>query len=579
MFNKNNGHFAIAIFVIGFIASLFAFSSVSPIWKEQALLFDVKINAQGQPSYRYKGKDVVIDNAIPYKNSPLRQAMLDKSLTAPSLSEQWVYKIKDNGEKQYLLLKPAFHLGLWSLLPAFITIALCLLTKEPMSSLFAGIAVGAVLIGKFDITDKVLLPTLSSTGAATIILLYLWLLGGLLGIWSKTGAAQAFADFMCRTVVKGPKSAKLVTWFLGVIFFQGGSISTVLVGTTVKPLADKAKVSHEETSYVVDSTASPIASILAFNPWPAYVQALIYIPGVAFLATEADRIRFFFQSIPFSFYSILAVLGTLLLSLNITTFSGKGIRKAMKRANETGELDGPDATPLNFQELKSDSLPEGYKPHHLEFIFPILLLISIAIISFIVLGIPKINWAFAAALGVSILIAGIKGMRLRHIIDGIGDGLKSVVSASVILMLAVTIGRITTETGGGLFLIDLLGSQINYQVLPAVLMLFTMITAFSTGTSWGTYAIAFPLAMPLVWAIAQSQGLAHPELFLSICFAAVLNGSVFGDQCSPISDTTVLSAMTTGCDLMDHVKTQIIPASIAAGTATLLWSLITIVYV
>ena len=579
MLKKNPGQFAMVIFITGFIASLFAYFSITPTWKEQALLFDVKNNQQGQLSYQYKGKEVIVDQVIPYETSPLRQQALDQNETEPSLSQQWVYKIQENGEKQYFLLKPAFHLGLWSLLPAFITIALCLMTKEPMSSLFAGIAVGAVLIGKFDITDKVLLPTLSSSGAATIILLYLWLLGGLLGIWSKTGAAKAFADFMCRTVVKGPRSAKLVTWFLGVMFFQGGSISTVLVGTTVKPLADKAKVSHEETSYVVDSTASPIASILAFNPWPAYVQALIYIPGVAFLATEADRIRFFFQSIPFSFYSILAVTGTLLLSLNITKFSGKGIRNAMQRAKETGELDAPDATPLNFQGLKQDELPEGYRPHHFEFIFPIVLLISIAIISFIVLDVPKINWAFAAALAASILIAGIKGMRLRDIIDGIGDGLKSVVAASVILMLAVTIGRITTETGGGLFLIDLLGSQINYQVLPAVLMIFTMITAFSTGTSWGTYAIAFPLAMPLVWAIAQSQGVEHPELFLSICFAAVLNGSVFGDQCSPISDTTVLSAMTTGCDLMDHVKTQLVPASLAATIATLLWSLITIFYV
>ncbi|MFG0263212.1 MAG: Na+/H+ antiporter NhaC family protein, partial [Novipirellula sp. JB048] len=100
----------------------------------------------------------------------------------------------------------------------------------------------------------------------------------------------------------------------------------------------------------------------------------------------------------------------------------------------------------------------------------------------------------------------------------------------------------------------------------------TMVIAFSTGTSWGTYAIAFPLAMPLAWEVATASGLAHPELFMSVCFATVLNGSVYGDQCSPISDTTILSAMTTGCDLMDHVKTQIVPASYAAALAAVLWT-------
>ncbi len=570
---------ALSIFLLGLIAALISLSSVKPVWKEQAQVFDIYSNNEGKPSYLYKGKEVVISKTVAYQDSPLRQVALDTNQSAPPMSQQWVSKTSDDGEQQLLLLKPAFHLGIWSLLPAFITIALCLLTKEPMSALFGGIVVGAILLEKFDITDSILLPSLASKSAATVILLYLWLLGGLLGIWSKTGAAQAFADYMCKHVVKGPKSAKLVTWMLGVIFFQGGTISTVLVGTTIKPLSDKAKVSHEEISYIVDSTASPIASVLAFNPWPAYVQALIYIPGVAFLATEADRIAFFFSSIPFSFYSILAVIGTLLLSLNISKFSGKGIRKAIKRVEQTGQLDAPDASPMNFHSDQSSKIAAGYKPHHLEFIVPIGLLISIAVVSYLTMGIPKINWAFAAALGSSMIIASLKGMQLRLLIEGISDGLKSVVSASVILMLAITIGRITAETGGGLFLVELLSAHISYWVLPAGLMLFTMVAAFSTGTSWGTYAIAFPLAMPLAWAIAQSQGLAHPEIFLSLCFAAVLNGSVYGDQCSPISDTTVLSAMTTGCDLMDHVKTQLVPATIAASVAILLWTLVALIYV
>ena len=163
-------------------------------------------------------------------------------------------------------------------------------------------------------------------------------------------------------------------------------------------------------------------------------------------------------------------------------------------------------------------------------------------------------------------------MRLGDVIEGVGDGLKGVVIGSVILMLAVTIGSISSEVGAGTYLVDLLGDRIPYIALPVALQLITMVIAFSTGTSWGTYAIAFPLAMPLAWNVAMASGMANPELFMSVCFATVLNGSVFGDQCSPISDTTILSAMTTGCDLTDHVKTQIVPASYAALLAAVMWT-------
>jgi Na+/H+ antiporter NhaC len=166
-----------------------------------------------------------------------------------------------------------------------------------------------------------------------------------------------------------------------------------------------------------------------------------------------------------------------------------------------------------------------------------------------------------------------KGMQLGDLIDGFGTGIKGVVVASVILMLAITIGAISKQLGGGLYLVELLGQQLPFWTLPVLLQLMTMVIAFSTGTSWGTYAIAFPLALPLAWAIAQTQGLENPEIYMAVCFATVLNGSVFGDQCSPISDTTILSSMTTGCDLMDHVKTQIVPASFAAGFAGILWTL------
>jgi len=563
-----NNQFALIVLILGLISAFFIHSSVDKIWLEQAYIYDVYQTENGQHAYKYKGNEIVLNTIVSYEDSPLNQINLNK-VSVPPIKQQWVEK----NDGQIVLLKPAFHFGLWSLLPAFVTIALCLITREPLTALLSGIVTGAIMLGEFDITDSVIIPNLAQEGTAALLLLYLWLLGGLLGIWSKTGAAQAFAHVMTEKFVTGQRSAKLVSWFLGILFFQGGTMSTVLVGTTVRPLADKAKVSHEEMSYIVDSTASPIASVIAFNAWPAYVQALIFVPGVSFLATESDRLAFFFSSIPFSFYGILAVIGTLLLSLNIMTFSGRRIRDAHFRAKTLGQLDAPNAKPLSAKELQAASVPEGYKPHFLEFVIPLTMLIMIAVITFVFMGTPKVNWAFGAALMLSACIALTKGMSLLDLVDGFGNGLKGVVLASVILMLAVIIGFISKETGGGLYLVSLLGEQLPYWLLPITLQIITMIIAFSTGTSWGTYAIAFPLAMPLAWALSQNQALANPEIFMMICFATVLNGSVYGDQCSPISDTTILSAMTTGCDLMDHVKSQIVPATFAAASAAILWTL------
>ncbi|GLX79717.1 sodium:proton antiporter [Thalassotalea insulae] len=566
---SNLNRMALFLLIASIGAALYIHYQVDKTWLEQSYVYNIYDNQQGQKVYRYKGKELLVGELTPYQQSAINQQQLAKVTDKPALEQQWVVDHQD----QIKLLKPAFHYGLWSLLPAFITIALCLITREPVTALLGGIVVGALMLGEFDLTDSVIIPNLANEGAVGLLLLYLWLLGGLLGIWSKTGAAQAFARHMTEHYVKGPRSAKLVSWFMGVLFFQGGTMSTVLVGTTVRPLADKAKVSHEEMSYIVDSTASPIASVIAFNAWPAYVQALLFVPGVTFLATEADRIAFFFASIPFSFYGIIAVIGTLLLSLDITTFSGKKIRQARERVLLTGELDAPGAKPLSAKELKSSMVPPDYRAHYLEFILPLAALVLTAIMTFVLFDAPKINWAFGAALLLSAFIALAKGMSLMDVMDGFGNGLKGVVVASVILMLAVVIGTLSKEIGGGLYLVSQLGEQLPFWALPVILQLITMVIAFSTGTSWGTYAVAFPLAMPLAWAVAQSQQLANPELFMMVCFATVLNGSVYGDQCSPISDTTILSSMTTGCDLMDHVKSQIVPATYAAIFAGFLWTL------
>ena len=564
------------IFSAALILSWIVGAVVPPTWTISQAVLDVHTHSDGRVSYMARGEPVYFE-AVPIESAELNPERVDGSTVAPAVTEEFAVAtvMRDGQDTQvYYRLTAQYHWGYWSLLPAVVAVLLCWVTREPVPALLGGIVSGALILGQYDLTGQVLIPALATTNAAGILLLYLWLLGGLMGIWSRTGAAQAFAEFMTVRFVRGPKTAKLVAWMLGVIFFQGGTMSTVLVGTTVKPIADKENVSHEELAYIVDSTASPIASQLAFNAWPGYVQAFIFVSGVGFLATEADRISFFFQSVPFCFYAIFAVLGTFLLGIEKPLFLGKRLAAAIDRSRTTGQLDADGAEPLSARELQASHVPAGYRPHVLEFFLPLGALIGLAVGTFVVTGSPNVHWAFGAALLLAVGMALAKGMALKELMAGFHDGIRGVVLGSVILLLAITIGGVNTQTGGAVFLVDQLGESIPYFLLPVLLQLLTMIIAFSTGTSWGTYAVAFPLAMPLAWAIAGAHGLAHPELFMTLCFAAVMDGSVYGDQCSPISDTTVLSAMCTGCDLMDHVKTQIPQASVAAGLAAVCWTAI-----
>ena len=296
--------------VIGVVCALAITAMVTPVWVAQKVTYQTYITADGQAAYLDEGLERLIGTPVPLSESTLRADALQAAETRPQVEQQWVVETVDrDGEnrQQISRLQLKYHYGPWSLLPALLAIALSLLTRDPLIGLFTGIVAGASMLVDFDPAG---VTSGATPGAAGALVLYLWLLGGLMGLWSRTGAAKAFAEFMTDHFVRGPRSAKLVAWCLGVVFFQGGAISAVLVGTTVKPLTDQHNISHEELAYIVDSTASPIAAVIAFNGWPVYVQALIFVPGASFLATDADRIAFFFNSVPLSFYAILAVLGT-----------------------------------------------------------------------------------------------------------------------------------------------------------------------------------------------------------------------------------------------------------------------------
>lgn len=450
------------------------------------------------------------------------------------------------------------HLGGWSLVPPVATLALVFVTREVITSLFLGVVMGGLISGQPNLVAAYLLPSLGSESYALILVVYLWALGGLIGLWTRTGGAVAFTTWAGRGMVRGPRSARVFTWVLGVVFHQGGTISTILAGTTVRPVADAHRISKEELTYLVDSTASPVATVIPFNAWPLYVGGLV-VGTTPFLPSEDAAVSFFYRSIPFNFYGVFAVLSTLLFALGWLPWVGGRMERAIQRARSTGALNGPGAQPLAAEELTTLRVPADYPGGVADFALPMATLLGVAIVPFLLTGKVWIAEAFGLAVLAAFATALAKGMSLEVAMAGFLDGCKGVTVGAVILGLAVTLGNVSKGLGTAAFIVEATSGLVQPAALPAILMAICMAVAFSIGSSWGTYAVVLPLALPLAFAV-------DPDVtYVSICFGAVLGGAVFGDQCSPISDTTILSALACGGDLMDHVTTQL-PLALAAAT-------------
>lgn len=460
-----------------------------------------------------------------------------------------------------------------AVLPSIVTIILAFLTREVLFSLFAGIITGGLTlywqtgnIEVINISKAFIVPALSSESYATIVLMYFWCVGGILGIWGKTGNADYFAKQLGKKIAKGPRSSLFLAWCLGMIFHQGGTISAILTGTTVKPVSDHYKVSHEELSYVVDSTGSPVATLIPFSTWPLIVSGFI-VGSMTLVASPQDAYNLFLSAIPYNFYAIFAVTFTLLFSLNLMPWVGQGMAKAIERSRKYKLLDAPGAEPLLMSEQQDTKLPEGFQPSNIGFLLPILMLLLFSI------G-PYFAWkagfieqkysqmtqeAFLIALLSAVGIARWQGMSMKDIIDGVVTGCQEMTYGAILLGLATTLAVVSKEVHTAAYLVSIMSDSIPLEALPGFLMILCMIVAFSTGMALGTYAVVLPVALPLAYSI-------HPDpTYVHICFGAVLGGVVFGDQCSPVSDTTILSSMFTGCDIMDHVKTQLPLCLLAAS--------------
>jgi Na+/H+ antiporter NhaC len=468
------------------------------------------------------------------------------------------------------------HYGAWSLLPAALTILVCFVTRNVLLALFLGIFTGGLVSGQLNIIQAFLIPSLGSENYAQMLLVYLWALGSLLGLWNRNGGARHFAMTLAKRFVHSRKSAMVFTWFMGLVFHQGGTISTVLTGTTVKPISDQHGIAHEELAYLVDSTASPVATILPFNVWPVYIAGLISIDSLSGLVdSKADAIKLYFMAIPFNFYAWIAVSMTLLFALGKLPLLNTPMSRVSMRVLATGELDAPNAQPMVSAELTDSNVPAHYQSSMIDFLLPIATLLGFCALPLALGNSPMVFEGFGMAVVVALICTVLRGLSISDAFDAMISGIKGVTIGALVLGLAVTLATVSQELGTANFVIDAsAGFLSNWPyILPSLLLFICMLIAFSIGSSWGTYAVMFPIALPLALVISQDP------TFILLCFGAITGGAVFGDQCSPISDTTILSSLACGSDLMDHVNTQLPLAMFAACLAACLYLILSLILV
>lgn len=496
--------------------------------------------------------------------------------------------------------------GMWTVLPPLVSIVLAFLTKNVVVSLFIGTITGCIMLklngfniitaltqGFIDFTYRAL-NSLADPWNAGIILQVL-VIGGVIHLVAKMGGAKAIAEALARKA-KTVKSAQLTTWLLGLAVFFDDYANSLIVGPIMRPVTDKLGVSREKLAFVIDATAAPIAGLAIISTWIGLEVGLIG-DALKSVGIQADGFGVFLETIPYRFYNILILAFVVISAITLREFGP--MLKAERRARR-GEV-------LSTTEISSDSEDlepiEGIKLSVWNAIIPIGVLIVSSLIGFYYSGwvtimggedlaiielmnntpfsFAGIQAAFSNAdasvvLFQSALLATIVALilgvsrKIFTILEGIGiwiEGMKGLLITGVILILAWSLSSVIKELGTASYLVGVLSDAIPAFLLPAIIFILGSIIAFATGTAYGTMGILMPLAIPLAFAI-------NPEWnFVIVSTSAVLTGAIFGDHCSPISDTTILSSTGAGCDHIEHVRTQIWYA-VFVGIVTVLFGYI-----
>lgn len=494
--------------------------------------------------------------------------------------------------------------GWLTVVPPLVAIILALIFKDVVIALFIGIFSGALFLGRFDffgaffkVIDKYVIEAVSDKDRASIII-FTMLLGGMVGIISKSGGVKGIVDALSRKV-SSPRGTQFYTWLMGILIFFDDYTNTLVVGNTMRPLSDKWNISREKLSYIVDSTAAPMACIALISTWIGFEISLIN-QSLKAVGVEMDAYHLFLRSLPYRFYPILAMLFVFLVFMTRRDFGP--MLKAERRARK-GKIMRDQAVPLSDFESSGLSPAKYIQARWYNGLIPIFVVIASTFTGLYLSGkagmepgdplavksifsiifstgvfqdlgtivssadsFKVLLWASLLGVITAFLLAWVQRiLKLREAVTSMVQGMKSMMMAIIILILAWSLGVVLTELHTANFLVSLLESGLDYHLFPAIVFIFSGFIAFSTGTSWGTIAIMYPLVIPIIVGLTKES--ANFEHFLVLTIASVLAGAVFGDHCSPISDTTIMSSMASSCDHIDHVKTQIPYAFIAAITA------------
>jgi len=396
---------------------------------------------------------------------------------------------------------------------------------------------------------------------STKVIAFSAMVGALLAFTQRSGGVAGFIRWVTqRGLVNNRRSAGLLAWVLGVVIFVESSITILVTGAVARPIFDRLKISREKLAYICDSTSAPVCILIPLNGWGAFVMGLLAAQGL-----EAPFLALV-KSIPFNLYALIALITVLIIVLSGKDFGP--MAKAEKRAR-TGEVLREGAEPLVSTEVTALDPKPGIEPRALNMILPIAVMVLMMPIALLITGQGNIMqgsgstsvfWAVIAAINVTAAFYMLQRiMNLKELVDLFFKGLGGLMPLALLMMLAFAIGNTCRELGTGPYVAGLAQTRIDVEFVPLVLFLISGFIAFSTGTSWGTFAIMIPIGIPIVNVMDAN---------LSMTIGAILSGGIFGDHCSPISDTTIISSMASASDHIDHVRTQL-PYAITAASITL----------
>jgi Na+/H+ antiporter NhaC len=460
-------------------------------------------------------------------------------------------------------------MGFISLIPPLLAIILSFVTKNTVASLAVACIVGTGLVGIHDglgLVDTVLLsfPRLLKESLGTTSFSWVMLLNTLIGIlvayFQRTGAIQGFSQWVHDKRL-GRRGAQLIAWVLGMFVYFSDSFSPLFVGSVMRSITDKARISREKLAYIADSTSAPVSVLVPITGWAAYLSGLAV--GIGCIATQEDASALFIKAIPFNFYALFAVVFVGLIGSGIVKDFGP-MKKAEQRTIETGKVMADGAQPLTGKELTNMEPYPGFKPRvFLNFLLPILIIISVALGTYVAYSSAKTMEAFTLVVILMSISMMVQGIPFKTVMETLMDGIKGALPAVVLLGLAYSVNSLSKTMGTANYIISITEGLLTPHLLPAVIFVVAAIMAFATGSSWGTFAICMPIALPLAFSMTGGE----LTTIVVAVFAAVAGGGVFGDHCSPLSDTTILSSMGSACDHLDHVKTQLPYASLCGAAA------------